>query len=62
MNKLNISEFATKAHTSRETVYDWIERGFLEKKHWGKKPYLTQEDLMLVPSIRKLLKENQHRL
>ena len=59
---MNIKAFAKEAGVSRNTIHDWINRGLLETKMWGKKPYLTSLDLTLVPHIKKLLKENQHRV
>lgn len=57
-----MAEFIRQAGVSRQTIYDWMDRGFLKKKTFGHRPYFTQEDLMLVPTIRTALKKNQYRM
>lgn len=57
-----MKEFTKRSKLSRQTVYDWMERGFIERKNFGKKPMFTEEDLINVPSIQNMLKQNQHRL
>lgn len=59
---MSLSDFALKAGISRQTLNNWLERGFLTRKYDEKTPYLTGKDFGLVPEIRKLLKTNQHRL
>ena len=57
-----MKEFTKRSKLSRQTVYDWMKRGFIERKNFGKKPMFTEEDLINVPSIQNMLKQNQHRL
>ena len=59
---MNLSNFAKRVGVSRQTLNNWLDRGFLIRKYYEKTPYLTSEDLKIVPEIRKLLKTNQHRL
>jgi DNA-binding transcriptional MerR regulator len=62
MEKLTIEEFRKQAGVSRQTIYDWMARGFIQRKNFGKKPYFDIEDLLNVPAIKKTLKQNQHKL
>lgn len=62
MDKLTMKEFTEQGKVSRQTVYDWMERGFIKRKNFGKKPYFTQSDLGLIPAIRRTLKQNQYRM
>lgn len=62
MNALTMKEFTKKAGVSRQTVYDWMKRGFIKQKRFGMKILFTDKDLSNVPNIKKILKNNQHRL
>jgi len=62
MDKLTMQQFKEQSGVSRQTIYDWLNRGFIKRKSFGKKPYFTQADLARIPAIRKTLKENQNRI
>lgn len=57
-----MAQFTEQGRVSRQTVYDWMKRGFIKRKNFRTKAYFTQEDLMNIPSIRTMLKQNQHRM
>ena len=59
---MTMKEFCKQAGKSRQTITDWLNRGFIEKKLFGNKLVFSQEDLANVPSIQKTLKQNQHKL
>ena len=62
MADMTMKKFIDKADISRQTAYDWMERGFIKRKYFGTKPKFSDEDLADVPNIKKMLKQNQHRL
>ena len=62
MKKYNLTEFAELANVSRETLNTWLQKGLLVRKYKHRTPYLTQDDLNLVPGIRveqKILKHKR---
>ena len=61
-NKYSVTKFSAQGKISKPTIYDWVKRGFLEAKKWGGRDYFTSADLLLIPKIRKLLRQNQHRI